>query len=383
MRVLHVVKTSDGATWAAKQCGVLVREGVDVHVVVPQPTGTAMALWEQAGATVHVADLSFPTTRPWRLATLTGTVKQLVRRVQPDLIHSHFVSTTLTLRAALGRHHPIPRIFQVPGPLHLENPVTRRAEIRSAGRRDYWLASSDAIRQRYLDSGVRDDRVGVSYYGVDMANRPVPSGGVLHRRLGVPSETRLVGNVNFMYAPKRYLGQTRGLKNHEAVIEALAEVTRSHPDVLGVIVGGAFRTRGKRYEQRMRAMAQKRAGDRIRFTGVLPPDEARNLWPDFTLAVHVPLSENCGGVVEPLDAQVPVVASRVGGLPEVVEDGATGWLVDPLDVPALIRSIEQALDDPSEAQRRAAAGRARVRTMFEVEHTARGVLTHYQKLGYA
>ena len=67
-----------------------------------------------------------------------------MREINPDLIHSHFVTTTLMLRLALGRRHKIPRIFQVPGPLHLEHWHTRTLEIASAGKKDFWIGSSQS-----------------------------------------------------------------------------------------------------------------------------------------------------------------------------------------------------------------------------------------------
>ena len=90
MRVLHVVKTSNGATWAARQVAALVRRGLDVHVVLPRAQGAAISLWKQSGAELHVADLDFPATAPWRLAGVCRAVRALVREIHPDVIHSHF-----------------------------------------------------------------------------------------------------------------------------------------------------------------------------------------------------------------------------------------------------------------------------------------------------
>lgn len=64
VRVLHVVKTSDGALWAASQAAVLRRLGVEVHVAVPNPTGTALSASRSSGAVLHEADLRLPLGRP-------------------------------------------------------------------------------------------------------------------------------------------------------------------------------------------------------------------------------------------------------------------------------------------------------------------------------
>jgi glycosyltransferase involved in cell wall biosynthesis len=69
-------------------------------------------------------------------------------------------------------------------------------------------------------------------------------------------------------------------------------------------------------------------------------------------------------VLEAMEAGVPVVASRVSGIPEVVEDGVTGWLVPPEDPPALAAALSEVLEDPDEARRRGEAGRRRVDERF-------------------
>jgi hypothetical protein len=111
MRVLHVVKTSDGASWAARQAMVLVKLGIEVHVAVPQASGRTIPLWKAAGALIRSVNLDLPARKPWLAPEICAAARQLVAEVKPDLIHSHFVSTTLLSRLALGRNDFIPRVF--------------------------------------------------------------------------------------------------------------------------------------------------------------------------------------------------------------------------------------------------------------------------------
>jgi len=76
-------------------------------------------------------------------------------------------------------------------------------------------------------------------------------------------------------------------------------------------------------------------------------------------------------VLEAMAAGVPVVASSVSGIPEVVVDGETGWLVTPEDPAALAAALAVALEDPAEAARRGAAGRRRVEERYRPEAVAR------------
>jgi glycosyltransferase involved in cell wall biosynthesis len=91
----------------------------------------------------------------------------------------------------------------------------------------------------------------------------------------------------------------------------------------------------------------------------------------------VPRSENCGGVLEPLYAGVPTIASRVGGLPEVVIEGVTGVLVPARAPEALAAAIVEVLDNQSHHRTLAAQGHALVKDMFDVRRTAREVADIY------
>ncbi|OPL14355.1 MAG: hypothetical protein AVO39_09230 [delta proteobacterium MLS_D] len=374
MRVLHVVKTSDGARWAALQAGVLTRAGIDVHVVVPSAKGDAIPLWEQAGAVIHVLDCSLPIQAPLLFSDRARKARSLIARVQPDIIHNHFVTTTMFLRLALGRNHPVPRLFQVPGPLHLEHALYRRAETATAGGSDYWIASSRYTRNLYLANHVPADRVFLSYYGFRVDSENSSHDGI---RARLKLDGRIVGNINYMYPPKYYLGQTRGLKRHEDVIEALGIVCRRREDVAGVFVGGQWGV-DRRYEERLRRQAARAAGTRIVFAGKVPHENAADLWHGFDLAVHTPVSENCGGVAEPLLAGVPTIASSVGGLPEVVLHGVTGWLVPPSSPTKLSNAILYALDNEDEARRMALRGQELVRHMFDVDRTGAEIADIYE-----
>jgi len=376
MRVLHISKTSEGGRWAALQVAELVRAGVEVDVALPSLEGGAMDLWNASGARLHAADLSFPATRPWLASTVIRRMRRLVDRVQPDLIHSHFVSTTLTSRAALGRDSTLPRLFQVPGPLHLEHWLYRTGEITSAGPADYWIASSCCTRRLYLQAGIPEQRVFLSYYPIEQ-DRGIKARPGLRARLGIPDDALVVGNINMFYKPKRYLGQRIGLKAHEDVLEALHIVTSTRADVYGVLAGGPWGN-ANQYFERLRKRAAKLAPGRILLPGPLSPGDVSTAWKEFNCAVHVPLSENCGGVVEPLLVGIPVIAGRVGGLPEVVIDGITGVTVPIRNPRTLAAAILEVLDQPAIHRARAALGSELVSRMFSARRTAAEIKHIYE-----
>ncbi|WZP00182.1 glycosyltransferase family 4 protein [Isosphaeraceae bacterium EP7] len=376
MRVLHLVKTSLGAGWALRQMRELVRLGVEVHAAMPSG-GPLVPLYEAAGVTVHRGQFDFPTRDPWSWPALRRRARELVSGIRPDLIHSHFVGTTLTMRLALGRDHPVPRLFQVPGPLHLEHAAFRRAELLVAGRSDRWVGACRWTCDRYRASGIPDDRVFLSYYGTNPESFGDRAPGTLRAELGCDARTKLVGMVAYMYAPKRFLGQVRGLKGHEDFIDALALVREHDPEVLGVCIGGAWEG-ATAYATRVRAYAGSRLGVHLRFLGTRA--DVAELYPDLDVAVHPSHSENVGGAVESLLAGIPTIATNVGGFPDLVIHGKTGRLVPPRDPARLASSILETLEDPTSARAMAVRGRALARTMFDARSCAAEIRDIYRKI---
>ncbi|MBN1311620.1 MAG: glycosyltransferase family 4 protein [Anaerolineae bacterium] len=376
LKILHLVKTSVGGTWALRQMRELVKLGAIVHAALP-PGGPLIPAYESSGVVVHPVSLDLPVRAPWRWPSLFKMMQVLVAQVQPDIIHSHNVGTTLTMRLALGKKHPVPRIFQIPGPLHLEHRIFRQAEIATAVPGDYWIGSCALTCEIYRRSGIADDRIFLSYYGTDLDKFSDTPTGKLRAELGISENVKLVGLVAYMYAPKHYLGQTRGLKGHEDFIDALALCREHDPEIIGVIIGGAWQG-ADWYERHVREHGKARCGDGIRFLGARY--DIPDLYPDLDVAVHPSYSENVGGAVESFLCAVPTIATNVGGLPDVVIPDETGWLVPPQSPPDLASAIIDALIDPVRSKRLARSGQILVQELFDVRRTANQIRGIYETI---
>ena len=108
--------------WAFRLMRDLVQMGDDVHVAMPVD-GPLVPQYKKAGIVIH--ELNYSMKNAW------GTIKQIrkvVDEVKPDVVHSHFVVTTLLMRMAL-RNRKVARVFEVPGPLHLEHALYRNADV--------------------------------------------------------------------------------------------------------------------------------------------------------------------------------------------------------------------------------------------------------------
>ena len=148
----------------------------------------------------------------------------------------------MMLRLAL-RKSCVPRVFQVPGPLHLEKWIFRKAEILISEGNDYWVGSCKNTCEIYKSNRISEERIFLSYYG-NYSMRPedqyAESQGILHKEYNLNADSIIVGMVSYFYKPKKYLLQMRGLKGHEDFIDAIALVRETYPAVIGIIIGGAW-----------------------------------------------------------------------------------------------------------------------------------------------
>lgn len=379
IKAVHLVKTEFGAPWALRQMEVLRKCGIEVTVLLPPGESPTVPRYEACGCKVITFDFQSVMKEPWKLEKRLRDLRGIIERENPDVVHSHFYITTLLMRLAFRDDRSLPRIFQVPGPLHLEHRAFKKLEIGLAGERDYWIASSRCIAGHYLESGIPRNRLHLSYHGLEVSDDEEEQPKFLRGLLDLDADDIVVGSVSWMYAPKYYLGQTKGLKRHEDMIDALGVLIRRDPRVKGVFVGGGWNC-ADRYEQGLRSRARRVAGDSILFTGPMPNDKAMQAWADYDVAIHVPISENTGGVVEPLYFAVPTIASNVGGLPEVIIEGKTGYLVPPRDPAALAKRIAEVISDFDGARKTAETGRLLVRRMFDIERTGREIVSIYEHI---
>lgn len=376
MKIMHLIKTTTGATWALKQIKELIGYGCDIHVVLPDNKNLYQK-YIDAGATVHILNVDIAQgKRPLQLAKSLHAFRKLVNNIHPDIVHSHFVGTTLFMRIAL-KDHKVKRIFQVAGPLHLENPVTKNVEIRLADKYDYWIPTCQLSKDIYLKSGIEKNKLMLTYYGTDTSLYVPKTQGILKKEFEIPISRQIVGMVAYTYAPKKWLGQTRGIKGHEDLIDAMEIVCRNNSKAMCVIVGGAWAGAEDYYEE-VKNYGKQKLADKILFLGTRR--DVPDLYPDFNVVVHPSHSENLGGAGESLLMSVPTIATNIGGFPDIVIPNETGWLVPKQDPIALAEAIEQALSNQEVAKKFAQEGSKRLKLQLDVKNTAKDVYSFYQEI---
>jgi glycosyltransferase involved in cell wall biosynthesis len=291
-----------------------------------------------------------------RLAVLPALVRVL--RERPDDI----VNTHLPQASQLGRlAASVARCTRVVDSVHSDDPAFRRPAWRlryallDRGTGAY-IAISEAVRRLLVDAvGVPAKKVHVVHYGV-AAPGPEPDRREARRRLGLDQNAFVVG----------FVGRLTPAKDLPALLCALGVI----PDAVGLLIGGG------EDETALRESATAQRVDNVNFLG--PLDDAASLMRAFDVFCLPSRWEGLGLVLlEAMWRDVPIVASRAGAIPEVLDNGDCGLLFAPGDVDGLVAAIRDVRGDPAAAAARVLRARRRVETIFTVDQMVTGVSAVY------
>jgi glycosyltransferase involved in cell wall biosynthesis len=297
-----------------------------------------------------------------------GRLARYVHRCGIRLVHSFgFYANVFAVSAArLGGAAVVVASIRDTGD-HL-GPLQRALQKLVCRGADHVLVNAIAVKQVLVRQGYNPSRISVIPNGIDTSRfrgRSATTG--LRRELGVPERARLVVAVC----------RLNKLKGIEYFLDAAALLLRRFPDVRYMIVGDSI-SQAYRDELQARATALG-LGECARFTGFRSDVPA--LLSEASVSVLPSLSEGLSNVVlETMAAGVPVVATSVGGTPEMVEEGVTGLLVAPRDAVALAEAIGSLLADPERAGAVGTAGREWVAQRFSLEAMVRGTEALYERL---
>ncbi len=336
------------------------RERYDVSVV-SLTSGSAIRRLERTGIPVCVID------EPDDERAIEAVAAHLAA-VKADVVHNHMyraevVGTQAAWRlAARGRRRPY-----VVSTVHSSR--IRSDEDRSLLRRltpkiDQLIAVSKAIVRKIEDEGRVGAPVALIYNGVDL-QRYVDQEAccTLHEEYGIPEGAQIVGVV----------ARLEPEKGHPTLLDAWPSVLARVPNAHLLIVG-----EGSRREALEGQAADLGITGHVTFTG------RRDDIPSVTAALDVavlPSYREAQGlsILEAMALSRPVVASNVGGIPEMIETGETGMLVPPHDASALGDAIARLLTDHPFADTLARAGHDLVYERFCVELMVRAIETIYDE----
>ncbi len=331
LRILHseAATSFGGQEQYIYRMMVAMRERGHHLEAVCQPHAVLAQRLREAGFTVHTTLMDGPVNFIKGVAFIRG----VLRRGRFQVLNTHSRRDTI-LAGCAGRLAGTPLIVRT---RHLANKVGSLLSYTVIPHRV--TTASDFVRKHLIERGVPPGHVATVYPAVDLP--PVPETSGLRQELRLAGNDIVVGCVAVM----------RAQKGHKDLIDAMEPIIRERPNVHLVLVGGGSPT----FEEIQAYVAEKRLDKRVHMLGMR--SDVPDLLAGFDIFALATRKEASGTVfVEAGAAGLPVVGTRVDGVPEMMQDGVSGILVPLDDTPALTAAIRRLVDDPDLRQKMGRAG---------------------------
>lgn len=375
---LALARRPDGAhpsSWIVNLSRALAqRDDVELHLITLSQYVPASQTVAQGMITFHVIRSAVPFTHRgyppwWQWDVLTGfradrrRLRRVLAQIEPDLVHGHGTEGPYALAAAqsgrpavvsmqgiiaeIGRLHPVFRYRRVAG---LEAAAVRQARFFTC-------------RTAYDTGFVRTLNPTARIFTIHEAVNPV----------FFSSDKPSAGAPMLLF-----VGSLVPWKGLDLLVEALAMVRRACPDVSLRVVGTGSDAAQKHYRQ---LIEQRGLAQAVEFLGFQPAAEIARLHREAQIFVLPSQNDNSpNALAEAMVSGLPVIATRVGGIPSMVEDGTTGLLVPWGDPQALAAKILWLLQQPAERQRLAANARRVARERHLPENVACATIVAYKEV---
>ncbi|MDO9565596.1 MAG: glycosyltransferase [Candidatus Desulfaltia sp.] len=284
---------------------------------------------------------------------------QLIKKREINLIHSNGSRATI-FGGIAARLTKTPLIWHVR--IADSDKLLDKFLVKLA---DKIIVVSKAVSRRFDWIEDKEDKIVLVYNGIDL-ERFKPDVGIrkVRGKISLSSETPLVATV----------GRLDWYKGHKYLLVAAEKVVQALPDARFLIVGdGEYR---ERLENQVK---QLNLDKNVIFTG--NRKDIPEILASIDLFVLSSVSEGFGrAAAEAMACGKPVVATKAGGLSEVVEDGITGRLVPPKNPAALAKAIIELLKDKKKSENIGIAGRKRVEKLFSIEKNVKSIEELYEKI---
>jgi glycosyltransferase involved in cell wall biosynthesis len=303
---------------------------------------------------------------PWDVRVLYRLIR-LVHAAAPDLIHSFLSPANLASRLA-GRACRVPVVISSYRDREIwKSGLDRLADRSTLGWMRAATCCSEAVRQFVAEHlGGESGKLLTIHNGVDVARFAVRK-GVSRAELGLREDLPVIGTVCRLVEPKKGLA---------VLVKALARLNnRAETPPCQVLIVGEGPA-----ERPIRALCDELGVTPwVAFTG-LRRDVPRIL-PSLDVFVLPSRYEGFGiAIVEAMAAGLPVVASKVGGIPEIIIHGETGLLVPPDDPGSLADALRELTANPERAKAMGQRGRQRAQALFSVEAMVKRHEDLYERL---
>jgi glycosyltransferase involved in cell wall biosynthesis len=250
------------------------------------------------------------------------------------------------------------------------NRVLRSYEKKLINRSDALIAVSKYTVDELTDLyGIEKEKIHVIYNGVDIDKfKPRPDKTELRKEFGLEEDKKMVLFVGRLYHRK-------GL---EILLRSIPPVLQEYKDVKFAISGTGF----KKKEESLRSLAKELdIEDYVTFLGYVPDEKLPDLYAASDIFVLPAIYENFPfAILEAQATALPVISTKVGGIPEFLVDNENGFVIDPGDPTQLTQRVLTLLQDPKLAKEMGKRGRKRIEEKLSWRLITGQVINLYHKL---
>jgi glycosyltransferase involved in cell wall biosynthesis len=292
---------------------------------------------------------------------MIGKLWRVICQTQPQLVHLHSRIGADVMGGVAARLAGVPVIHT----RRVDNPEPRWLVALKYRLHDRVIAISEGIGKVLIAEGLPAAKLRIVRSAVEWHRYAQPvDRSAIRARLGVADDALLIGVI----------AQLIPRKGHRFLLAALPELLAVHPNLQVRFFGQGARAAA--LHQQIAALGLTAQVQLMGFR-----DDLAEIVPTLDLVVHPVLMEGLGvSLLQAASAGVPIVASRVGGIPEAVRDGDTGLLVPPGDIGALRTAINALLANNEQRQRLGANGKIRMEQEFGIDAMVEGNLAVYREL---
>lgn len=344
--------------------GLKAYPDLDLHVVHCHPDVSRDRIERDGNVTLHFLAMSRKRIVP-NLVTRIGRVLKAIKVINPDLVHAH-TADYVYAAARSGR----PMIYTIYGVVHRERQIYTDTLF---DRLRFWLLS-------YFES-----------YSLPRASQLVASSPYALREYAHIKQVPWVCIENpmpqsfFELQDRAEEGRILSVasiderKDVLTLLRAMERVRQANPQARLVIIG---KVNSEAYDQRVRAfVAERHLEDCVQFLGYVDRQRVMDEYERCAVLALASREETAPmAILEAMAAAKPVVATRVGGVPDFVRDGETGLLVSPGDDEALAQRLDELLRQPELRRKMGQRGKEACRARFHVEQVARQYYELYQRV---
>lgn len=372
MRVAHIIKVTR-ISGAERHLLVLLNglrnQAIDIHLIILVEPDTPMDEMLTEAQAVDIPIHRVIIHRDYDLTTVYR-LRQTLRKIKPDIVHTHLIHADLFgyVSAKLAG------IRKVISSRHNDDSFRYHPVLRRFSQVMWWLADSgiaisSAIRTFTINiESASKSKVVVVHYGLPY--RWIPDEEINTARLTIRQELGLEADAIILGMVCRLVEQ----KGIIYALQSLQELITSFPDVHLVIAGD-----GELADELKNEATRLGIHNHIHWLGWR--DDAQIIMAAMDIFIMPSLWEGFGLVLlEAMSKRLPIVATHVSAIPEVVEHGNTGFLVAPRNPEQLTKAITRLLDDRPLRKYMGLLGEDRLEQVFSVEKMVDKTLQIYRKL---